>query len=84
MKYIANFYANNGTRLMTPLEGNNKRDLARRISAIAKGERFAGSVANWSVHEKATGICVAGGTIHDWGSRLWDRDELLCNRIFKD
>lgn len=84
MKYIANFCANNGTSLITPLEGNNKRDLARRISAIAKAERFAGSESRWTVHEKATGICVAGGTIYEWGSRLWERDELFNNRLMKD
>lgn len=39
-KYCANFNVNNGTTLIHPIKGANKKKLLRRITDMAKAEIF--------------------------------------------
>lgn len=52
MKYKANYSANNGTTMMSPIEGNNKSQLLKDIKEIAMGNRFAGNTARWWVEDE--------------------------------
>lgn len=52
MKYKANYTANNGTTMMHPIEGNNKKQLLNDIKEIAMGNRFAGNSARWWVDDE--------------------------------
>lgn len=62
MIYKANFYVNNGTRLASDITGTNKRKVAKDIIACAKGERFEGSEATWSINDES-GYTIAYGMI---------------------
>jgi hypothetical protein len=60
MKYRANYTANNGTTMMHPIEGNNKKQLLKDIKDIAMGNRFAGNSARWWVEDES------GNTIYEY------------------
>lgn len=67
MKYQANMYVNNGTRLQKPLASNNKHKLITLIRKCAAAERFVGNEAHWWVFETVTDKIMAEGYIYDWG-----------------
>lgn len=60
MKYRANYTANNGTTMMHPIEGNNKKQLLKDIREIAMGNRFAAHSASWWVEDEN------GNTIYEY------------------
>lgn len=60
MKYFANFSTNNGTRLEKDLESTNKKELAKEISLIARGNCLEGNEFSWLVYNEK-GIVVAAG-----------------------
>lgn len=60
MKYKANYTANNGTTMMHPIEGNNKKQRLKDIKDIAMGNRFAGNSASWWVEDEN------GNTIYEY------------------
>lgn len=66
-KYFADFSLNNGTHLLEPLRGNNKRKLISMIYNLCIANRFMGSKAEWLVKDNC-GNVVASGYITDKGS----------------
>lgn len=69
MKYKANFSANNGTSLRTPIEGNNLKEIIKTIRRIANAERFANNSCTWNVWidtpTMGYKVIAAGGTNSD-------------------
>lgn len=82
MIYYANFSANNGTRLIEPITGTNKRNLEKRIRSLAEAERFSGNVAKWYVwYEDDSAykrFYVAAGALFDGGCMRYDKETLKC------
>lgn len=59
MMYKANFKVNNGTRLMRPLTGTNKKVLCTEIRDYALSELFSGNSGNFKVwHDDADGMPI--------------------------
>lgn len=78
MKYRANFYANNGTSLMSEIEGTNKWKLLKEIREIALLERFIGSEASWYVEDENGTTVFQGAYIPQVGIRysIFNRKEV--------
>ena len=60
MRYFANMWVNNGTRLQKDLEGNNKNKLAKCISSSARDECFLNNEFIWLVWDE-DGVIVSAG-----------------------
>ena len=65
MRYYANFSANNGTHMMTPIEDSNKSRIIKSIRNIANGNRFDGGECAWSVWDQNDKVVAKGGTLSD-------------------
>ena len=78
MKYKANIYANNGTSLMSGIEGTNKWKLLKEIRKIALGERFIDSKASWYVKDENGETAFEGAYIPKVGIRYstFNKNEL--------
>ena len=63
MKYVGCWSANNGSTCGTGYEGNNKKELAKSMRDMCKGNTFAGSVGQWDVSNTQTGEVVSSGTV---------------------
>jgi len=51
MKYYGYWNANNNSYNREPYTSNNKRELAKDMRTIAKGNTFSGNCGEWSVYE---------------------------------
>ena len=67
--YQANFYANNGTRFIKPIEDTNLKRIIKSVRETAEGERFLGNECSWSVWIKESDEEVASGGVCSNGMR---------------
>lgn len=75
MNYFANFNANNGTRLMTDLQGTNKNKLMNAIRKQAISECFEGSQAIWWVCDRKGHYMFSGMVYKENGKTYFTRDQ---------
>ena len=84
MKYFASFTANNGsTSNIEPYECINKAKAVKSIRAIVAGNHFPqlGNRSSYCVWDE-NGICIAQGTLHDYG--WWEKDREAIGRNYKE
>jgi len=59
-KYAGSWRANNGSTYSDGYEGNNKRELAKDMRDMCRGNVFAGNTGYWDVSDKDGNIIMSG------------------------